>query len=306
MHCWCSELMCKLLISLDLDLKLDNAIISLALSFCYPEGNNVGHKIPVISTTFHAKQRIYIGREENRKERHSEIGCYHRPNWAARCRTAAQDAVLHTSTFIFLFLNSHVCRWFCGGIIDSKISTSSLSVLFLFWVLIILHVFIIKKKKIRNYFSFLIHSSFFFSFQFCLKYKHDAEQPVYKHTEVQDYSICILICFLDKWLLATSIIQREKQWKYRGITFVYFFPSCQLFLLGFCENIKKIRKSSSLKDWLGEHLFVFRTSNWSECFNIHILGISHADISLTTKQYSISLYTIRLCLCKIQTGVKWR
>jgi hypothetical protein len=37
--------MCKLLISIDLDLKLDKAIISLAPSFHYPEGNNVGHKI---------------------------------------------------------------------------------------------------------------------------------------------------------------------------------------------------------------------------------------------------------------------
>lgn len=64
--------MCKLLISLDLDLKLDNAIISLALSFRYLEGNNVGHKIPVISTTFHAKQRVRIGREE----RNLEIACY--------------------------------------------------------------------------------------------------------------------------------------------------------------------------------------------------------------------------------------
>lgn len=88
--------MCKLLISLDLDLKLDNAIISLALSFCYLEGNNVGHKIPVISTTFHTKQRICIGREE----RNSEIGCYQRPNWAVRYCTTSQDAVLHMSTYV--------------------------------------------------------------------------------------------------------------------------------------------------------------------------------------------------------------
>lgn len=46
--------MCKLLISIDLDLKLDKAIISLAPSFHYPEGNNVGHKIlqPGISFFF--------------------------------------------------------------------------------------------------------------------------------------------------------------------------------------------------------------------------------------------------------------
>lgn len=46
--------MCKLLISIDLDLKLDKAIISLAPSFHYPEGNNVGHKIlqPGISFSF--------------------------------------------------------------------------------------------------------------------------------------------------------------------------------------------------------------------------------------------------------------
>lgn len=52
MGCWCFELMCKLLISIDLDLKLDKAIISLAPSFHYPEGNNVGHKILQPGTSF--------------------------------------------------------------------------------------------------------------------------------------------------------------------------------------------------------------------------------------------------------------
>lgn len=213
--------------------------------------------------------------------------------------------MLHTSTSDFFVSHLPSVQMILWGITDSKISTSSLSVLFLFWVLIILHVFIVKKKKSEIIFLVLFSSLLFFSFQFCLKYKHDAEQ-VCKHTEVQHYSICILICFLDKWLLATSIIQREKQWKYRGITFVYFFPSCQLFLLGFCENIKKIRKSSSLKDWISEHLLMIHTSNWSVCLNIHVLDISHTHISLTMKQDSISLYTIRLCSCKMQTGVKWR
>lgn len=208
---------------------------------------------------------------------------------------------LHLFFFVSLLPSVQMILW---GITDSKISTSSLSVLFLFWELIILHVFIVKNNS--EIIFLVLFSPLFFSFQFCLKYKHDAEQPVYKHTEVQHYSICILICFLDKWLLATSIIQREKQWKYRGITFVYFFPSCQLLLLGFCENIKKIRKSSSLKDWVREHLLMFHTSNWFVCLNIPILDVSHTYISLTMKQYNISLCTIRLCSCKMQTGVKWR
>lgn len=147
MHCWCSELMCKLLISLDLDLKLDNAIISLALSFCYLEGNNVGHKIPVISTTFHTKLRICIGREEKREERNAEISCYRRPNWDLQCCIISQYAVLHMSTFFILFcFVSQLPRvqMILRDIIDTKISTSSLFVLYLCWVFIILHVFIVK------------------------------------------------------------------------------------------------------------------------------------------------------------------
>lgn len=55
-------------------------------------------------------------------------------------------------------------------------------------------------------------------------------------TNIQKYNTIVYVSwFLDKWLLATSIIQREKQWKYRGIAFVYvyFFLSCQSFLLDF-------------------------------------------------------------------------
>lgn len=100
--------MCKLLISLDLDLKLDNAIISLALSFCYLEGNNVGHKIPVISTTFHTKQRISIEREERREERNSEIGCYQRPKWAMRFCAISQGAVLCRFTYVYQLPNAWV------------------------------------------------------------------------------------------------------------------------------------------------------------------------------------------------------
>lgn len=148
MHCWCSELMCELLISLDLDLKLDNAIISLALSFCYLEGNNVGHKIPVISTTFHTKQRICIGREEKREERDAEIGCYQRPNWDLWCCITSQDVVLNMSTFFFVLFHfvSQLpsVQMILRDIIDTKMSTSSLFVLYLCWVFIILHVFIVK------------------------------------------------------------------------------------------------------------------------------------------------------------------
>lgn len=92
--------MCKLLISLDLDLKLDNAIISLALSLCYLEGNNVGHKISVISTTFHTKQRICAGREKRREEGNSETGCCQRPNWSVRYCITSQDAALRMSTYV--------------------------------------------------------------------------------------------------------------------------------------------------------------------------------------------------------------
>lgn len=38
-------------------------------------------------------------------------------------------------------------------------------------------------------------------------------------------TIPTLICFHGKWLLAISIIQEQKQWKYRGIAFGYFFLS---------------------------------------------------------------------------------
>lgn len=129
-------------------------------------------------------------------------------------------------------------------------STSSLSVLFLRWTFIILHVCIVT--KLGKLFYFLLFPLFSFALNISIM------QTVYKHTEVQHYSMCVLICFLDKWLLATSIIQGEKQWKYRGITFVYFL-SCQSFLLGFYINKKKIRKSPSLKASLDEHLLTFFT-----------------------------------------------
>lgn len=133
--------MCKLLISLDLDLKLDNAIISLALSFCYLEGNNVGHKIPVISTTFHTKQRICIEREERREERNSEISCYQRPKWAMRFCAISQDAVLCRSTYLYQLPNAQVIL---QSISDSKLSICSLNVLFLSCMFIILYKFVIK------------------------------------------------------------------------------------------------------------------------------------------------------------------
>lgn len=62
--------MCKLLISIDLDLKLDKAIISLAPSFHYPEGNNVGHKILQPGTSFFCtKQGSSIRWCEKKKKR---------------------------------------------------------------------------------------------------------------------------------------------------------------------------------------------------------------------------------------------
>jgi len=116
----------KLLISLDLDLKLDNAIISLALSFCYLEGNNVGHKIPVISTTFHTKQRICTGREERREETNSETGCYQRPNGCEVLYHLTRCCV----AYVFLCFSAPMCADDSMGITESKMSTSSLSLLF--------------------------------------------------------------------------------------------------------------------------------------------------------------------------------
>lgn len=181
------------------------------------------------------------------------------------------------------------------GITDPQMSTGSLSVLFLCWLFIILHISIIKKLG-KLFYIFLF-------FCFCLKYKHYAEQTVYKHTEVQHYSICILICFLDKWLLATSIIQKEKQWKYRGIAFVYFFLSCQSFLIGFYINIKKSRKSSSLKASVDKHILYYLNGQVSQIYTFWEYLI-HA--SVLRKQHYISFYTIRLCLCKIHSIVQWK
>ena len=61
--------MCKLLISIDLDLKLDKAIISLAPSFDYPEGNNVGHKILQSGTSFFVQNKdLVLGGVEKKKK----------------------------------------------------------------------------------------------------------------------------------------------------------------------------------------------------------------------------------------------
>lgn len=62
--------MCKLLISIDLDLKLDKAIISLAPSFDYPEGNNVGHKILQSGTSFFVQNKdLVLGGVKKKKKR---------------------------------------------------------------------------------------------------------------------------------------------------------------------------------------------------------------------------------------------
>ena len=61
--------MCKLLISIDLDLKLDKAIISLAPSFDYPEGNNVGHKILQSGTSFFVQNKdLVLGGVKKKKK----------------------------------------------------------------------------------------------------------------------------------------------------------------------------------------------------------------------------------------------
>lgn len=61
--------MCKLLISIDLDLKLDKAIISLAPSFHYPEGNNVGHKILQPGTSFFVQNKdLVLGGVKEKKK----------------------------------------------------------------------------------------------------------------------------------------------------------------------------------------------------------------------------------------------
>lgn len=63
--------MCKLLISLDLDLKLDKAIISLAPSLCYPESNNIGHKVEEpITTHAHALKHTHKKNKELFLERY--------------------------------------------------------------------------------------------------------------------------------------------------------------------------------------------------------------------------------------------
>lgn len=62
--------MCKLLISIDLDLKLDKAIISLAPSFDYPEGNNVGHKILQSGTSFFVQNKdLVLGGVKKKKKK---------------------------------------------------------------------------------------------------------------------------------------------------------------------------------------------------------------------------------------------
>lgn len=75
MGCWCFELMCKLLISIDLDLKLDKAIISLAPSFDYPEGNNVGHKILQSGTSFFVQNKdLVLGGVKKKKKKRLSLG----------------------------------------------------------------------------------------------------------------------------------------------------------------------------------------------------------------------------------------
>lgn len=78
MGCWCFELMCKLLISIDLDLKLDKAIISLAPSFHYPEGNKVGHKILQPGTSFFVQNKDLVlgGMKIEKKKRKKEKDCH--------------------------------------------------------------------------------------------------------------------------------------------------------------------------------------------------------------------------------------
>lgn len=67
--------MCKLLISIDLDLKLDKAIISLAPSFDYPEGNNVGHKILQSGTSFFVQNKdLVLGGVKKKKKKRLSLG----------------------------------------------------------------------------------------------------------------------------------------------------------------------------------------------------------------------------------------
>lgn len=182
--------MCKLLISLDLDLKLDNAIISLALSFCYLEGNNVGHKIPVISTTFHTKQRICIGRQDRREERKSEISCYQRPNWAMELCALSQDAVLCRSTHVSQLPNTEVIL---KGISDSKLSISSLYVLFLSCTFNILHNFVIKNLGIL----FILECSpFIFAFTW--------NGSIMQHKEFTNIQKCNTIVYVSWFVYLTN------------------------------------------------------------------------------------------------------